>query len=118
LARTAGASRSKRKNKPRTISDKLEVYRDVQATGESDDLTAYRERLDTLQSEVFSSHRSKQILFSDGYAHYKFFWQHQIEWIDEQKRFTFWRDKMPLSLSLTLVAAVLAMIGVVVSHVL
>jgi hypothetical protein len=42
----------------------------------------------------------KQILFSDWYAHYKFFWQHQIDWIDEQKHFKFWRDKVPLSLTL------------------
>jgi hypothetical protein len=43
-------------------------------------------------------------------THYKFFWQHQIEWIDEQKQFTFWRDKVPLSLSLTLAGVVAALI--------
>jgi hypothetical protein len=85
-----------------------DLYRDVQATVEGDDLAAYRERLDALQSEVFSSNQSKQILFSDWYAHYKFFWQHQIEWIDEQKQFTFWRDKVPLTFSLT-VAVVVAL---------
>lgn len=93
-----------------------DLYRDVQATAEGDDLTVYRERLDALQTQFFSSNQSKQILFSDWYAHYKFFWQHQIEWIDEQKQFTFWRDKIPLSLSLTLIAAVLAFVSVVVSH--
>lgn len=40
---------------------------------------------------------SKQIFLSDWYAHFKFFWQQQIEWIDEQKKFRFWRDKVPLS---------------------
>lgn len=92
-----------------------DLYRDVHATGEGDDLSPYRERLDAVQSEVFSSNQSKQILFSDWYAHYKFFWQHQIEWIDEQKRFTFWRDKVPLSFTLMLAAAVLALgaVGVV-----
>lgn len=88
-----------------------DLYRDVQATVEGDNLAAYRDRLEDLQSEVFSSNQSKQILFSDWYAHYKFFWQHQIEWIDEQKQFTFWRDKVPLSLSLTLVAIGLASIA-------
>lgn len=87
-----------------------DLYRDVQATAEGDDLAAYRERLDALQAEVFSSSQSKQILFSDWYAHYKFFWQHQIEWIDEQKQFTFWRDKVPLSLSFTLAGVVAALI--------
>lgn len=42
----------------------------------------------------------KQILLSDWYAHYKFFWQHQIDWIGEQKQFKFWRDKVPLSLTI------------------
>ncbi|MCW2365533.1 hypothetical protein M2341_000980 [Sphingobium sp. B7D2B] len=87
-----------------------DLYRDVQARAEGDDLSAYRGRLDALQAEVFSSSQSKQILFSDWYAHYKFFWQDQIEWIDEQKQFTFWRDKVPLSLSLTLAVVVIGLI--------
>ena len=78
-------------------------------------MSAYRARLEALQTEVFSSNQSKQILFSDWYAHYKFFWQHQIEWIDEQKQFTFWRDKVPLSLSFTVAVVV---IGLVVTGVL
>lgn len=84
-----------------------DLYRDVQSTGENDDLSTHRERLDALQTEVFSSCLSKQILFSDWYAHYKFFWQHQIEWIDEQKSFSFWRDKLPLSFMLVVAAAIL-----------
>jgi hypothetical protein len=43
---------------------------------------------------------SNQILFSGWLAHYKFFWEDQIDWIDEQKHFKFWRDKVPLSFSL------------------
>jgi len=91
-----------------------DLYRDVQAKGEDDDVAGYRERLDNLQSEVFSSNQSKQIIFSDWYAHYKFFWQHQIEWIDEQKQFSFWRDKVPLSFTLTIVATILMLIAVAV----
>jgi hypothetical protein len=87
-----------------------DLYRDVQATAQDDDLAEYRACLDALQAEVFGSNQSKQILFSDWYAHYKFFWQHQIEWIDEQKQFKFWRDKVPLSLSFTLATAVIGLI--------
>ena len=94
-----------------------DLYRDVQAKDDREDIASFRERLDALQSEVFSSHQSKQIILSDWYAHYKFFWQHQIEWIDEQKHFTFWRDKVPLSLSITLVAAALAIISIAVSYI-
>ena len=42
---------------------------------------------------------SKQIFLSDWFAHYKFFWQAQTGWIDEQLHFKFWRDKVPLSAS-------------------
>ena len=92
-----------------------DLYRDVQATGEGDDLTVHRQHLDALQLEVFSSNQSKQILFSDWYTHYKFLWQHQIEWIDEQKNFTFWRDKLPLSLTLTLLVTTVVGLGILVN---
>lgn len=65
---------------------------------ESSDLTPFYNRMKELEGEYYAANISKQILFSDWYAHYKFFWQHQIDWIEEQKRFRFWRDKVPLSL--------------------
>ena len=64
-----------------------------------------------IELEFNSNCISKQILFSDWYAHYKFFWQHQIEWIDEQKHFRFWRDKLPLSF---MVVCLLSLISIVV----
>ncbi|MBH03161.1 MAG: hypothetical protein CMP08_03400 [Xanthomonadales bacterium] len=92
-----------------------DLYRDVQATVDNEDLATYRQCLSDLQDEVASSNQSKQILFSDWYAHYKFFWQHQIEWIDEQKQFTFWRDKVPLSLSFAcLVALISVIVGAII----
>jgi hypothetical protein len=56
--------------------------------------------LHNLENKFYQVSISKQILFSDWYAHYKFFWQHQIDWINEQKEFSFFRDKIPLSFSL------------------
>ncbi len=49
---------------------------------------------------------TRQIFLSDWYAHYKFFWQAQTDWLDEQLHFRFWRDKIPLTA--TLVGIVLA----------
>jgi hypothetical protein len=49
----------------------------------------------------------KQIFLSDWYAHYKFFWQAQIAWIDEQLHFRLIRDKIPLGFTLLVVSAVL-----------
>ena len=86
-----------------------DLYREVQAKADSDDLRPQRESLDLIQQEFFSAGESKQILFSDWYAHYKFFWQHQIEWIDQQKQFRFWRDKVPLSFTLTIAALLLGL---------
>jgi hypothetical protein len=63
-----------------------------------DDLDArYRELLNESQSIGIS----KQIFLSDWYAHYKFFWQAERSWLKEKRPFTFWRDKIPLSATLT-----------------
>jgi len=64
-----------------------------------DDLSNDEEELNNILDRYYENCLHKQILFSDWYAHYKFFWQHQIDWIDEQKNFRFWRDKVPLSLT-------------------
>lgn len=61
------------------------------------DFTEEAEKLSEIEARYYPNCISKQILFSDWYAHYKFFWQHQINWIDEQKHFKFWRDMVPLS---------------------
>lgn len=53
-------------------------------------------RMDQIMSVFYNNNISKQISFSDWYAHYKFFYQTQHEWIDEQKHFTL-RDKIPVS---------------------
>ncbi len=67
---------------------------------DSEDLSSYEEELKIILDRYYENCLHKQILLSDWYAHYKFFWQHQIDWIDEQKHFKFWRDKIPLSLTI------------------
>lgn len=86
-----------------------DLYREVQSMADGDDLSTQRAGLDAIQQDFFSTGETKQILFSDWYAHYKFFWQHQIEWVDEQKHFRFWRDKLPLSFTLTVGALLLGL---------
>ena len=71
-----------------------DLYRDVQGGAE---ILSSHEKLRSLENEFYSVALSRQILFSDWYAHYKFFAQQQTDWIDEQKNFT-WKDKVPLSL--------------------
>ncbi|EJB8442381.1 SLATT domain-containing protein [Vibrio parahaemolyticus] len=67
----------------------------------------FEEELSTIESNFYECSISKQIQFSDWYAHYKFFWQHQIEWVNEQKKFTLLRDKLPLSFTATTVIVAL-----------
>lgn len=74
------------------------------------DFTACQAELSSLEGQYYSVSISKQILFSDWYAHYKFFWQYQIDWVNEQKNFSLVRDKVPLTAWLA-VAAVLVSIG-------
>lgn len=72
------------------------LYFAVKALDRSD-FTEEAAKLSEIEARYYSNCISKQILFSDWYAHHKFFWQHQIDWVDEQKHFKFWRDKVPLS---------------------
>lgn len=72
-----------------------------------DDLAArYRELLNESQSIGIS----KQIFLSDWYAHYKFFWQAERSWLEEKRPFTFWRDKIPLSATLTGIFLIVAIV--------
>lgn len=82
------------------------LYYSVQSKNDSDDLTSLISEYQRLESQYYSIGLSKQILFSDWYAHYKFFWQHQIEWVDKQKKFSFFRDKVPLSFYMFLVVLI------------
>ncbi len=75
--------------------------------GPFDDEIKKLEEIEQAYTNVSSSH---QILLSNWYAHYKFFWEHQIGWIDEQLNFRFLRDKIPLSLSIFIVAVTFVVI--------
>ncbi len=61
------------------------------------DIDSELKHVDELMGEFYNSSIEKQILFSDWYAHYKFFIQMQIDWIDEQKNFGIFKDKIPRS---------------------
>lgn len=81
-----------------------EIYYKVQAS----DNTCFEEELDQAKDvleKYYQMSISKQILLSDWYAHYKFFWQSQYEWIDEQKKFSL-KDKIPLSFVLSIITVV------------
>jgi len=86
------------------------LYLKVKASDKSD-FSEDAEKLSEIESRYYSNCISKQILFSDWYAHYKFFWQHQIDWVNEQKQFKFWRDKIPLSFVIVVSIVILGLIA-------
>ena len=62
-----------------------------------------------IENQYYEVSISKQILFSDWYTHYKFFWQYQIDWVDEQKEFKLFRDKIPPTFLLAVLVSFLAL---------
>ncbi|UTW45982.1 SLATT domain-containing protein [bacterium SCSIO 12696] len=85
------------------------IYRKAKAADE-DSIKVLEEELFNIQNEYYKISQTKQILFSDWYAHYKFFWQHQIAWVDEQKKFKLLRDKVPLTFSLFIFGSIIALV--------
>lgn len=80
------------------------LYQHVKAEPDTADMSAFAATHDRIQVEALSFGIPKQIFLSDWYAHYKFYWQAQTGWMDEQLHFKFWRDKMPLGLIVCLAA--------------
>lgn len=80
------------------------LYRHVQGGG---DLAAAQSELNAIEAEFSAVSVSKQIFLSDWYAHYKFFAQTQIAWLDEQLHFRLWQDMVPLSAKMVLALSIL-----------
>lgn len=74
------------------------LYLTVKSSESSDDLAKCEKEFRQIEDQFLSACISKQILFSNWYAHYKFYWELQVGWVDEQLHFRFFRDKVPLSL--------------------
>ena len=75
------------------------------------DPVAAKTEYDTIDAHYYTTTMSKQIFLSGWYAHYKLFAETQIDWMEEQKPFT-WKDKWPVSARITIVlVAVAAVVG-------
>lgn len=84
----------------RSANDQLSVYNRLKALylsvqSGADPATAKAE-YDTIDAHYYTTTMSKQIFLSGWYAHYKLFAETQIDWMEEQKQFT-WKDKWPVS---------------------
>jgi uncharacterized membrane protein YuzA (DUF378 family) len=86
------------------------LYLRVKNLDEKGDLSFYQEELSEIESRYYPLCISTQILLSNWYAHYKFFWEQQMGWINEQLKFSFFRDKVPLSLWFALLIGVVTLV--------
>ena len=85
------------------------LYRTVKTCPDAE-LPTHVAELRKIEGEYYPIGISKQIMLADWWAHYKFFWQHQIDWIDEQKHFKLFRDKIPLSFTVFVIAVMIGLI--------
>lgn len=79
------------------------LYSQVKLQPDTANLTSYINEHDRIQKDSLEIGIAKQIFLSDWYAHYKFFWQMQTDWLDEQLHFRLVRDKLPLGFTLLVV---------------
>jgi len=86
------------------------LYYEVKTQPAGVDLPNHAIRHANIQTNALSTNVAKQIFLSDWYAHYKFFWQQQTGWLDEQLNFTLFRDKLPLSFTVTAILLILSAI--------
>lgn len=83
------------------------LYQKVKEQPDGADLPDLEKRHEDIQNAALGLGVPKQIFMSDWYAHYKFFWQGQTQWMDEQLHFRLFRDMMPLGMIVTFAATIL-----------
>lgn len=91
------------------IYDSLrDLYHEVKSD-ETPDANIYLNKRNALMREFASVSVSKQIFGSNWYAHYKFFYEMETDWIEEQRPFS-WKDKIPKSFLLFITVVVIFML--------
>ena len=83
------------------------LYLNVKGKDEKADLSTEEQEFEELKNDFYSNTIAKQILLASSIAHFKFFCQYDIKWIEEEIDFKFWRDKVPFSLLSSLVILVI-----------
>lgn len=78
----------------------------LEAEHQSPDTEIINNKLQDIEARYNQSCASHHIMFASWFAHYKFFWEQQIGWIDNYRPFGFFRDKVPLTLWFTLIIVI------------
>ncbi len=72
-------------------------------SSDKNDFTDEVNEMNGIMEEYYANVISKQVFMSQWFAHFKFFYEMQIDWVDEQLKFGFFKDKVPNSLKIILV---------------
>ena len=76
------------------------LYLKIKGSDKNDFIEEVNE-MNSIMNEFYSNVISKQVFMSQWFAHFKFFYEMQIDWVDEQLKFGFFKDKIPNSLKST-----------------
>ena len=89
------------------------LYHSVKAKSDDTNFDEDISKMKEIEDKFYSITIPKQILFSDWYAHYKFFWQWatHIKWLESKLKLTFWENKIPLSFLVFIGVVLLIFIG-------
>lgn len=77
---------------------------------DKNDFTEEIAEMNNIMDEFYSNVISKQVFLSQWFAHFKFFGEMQIEWIDEQLKFKLFKDKIPNSLKIFFVLLLISLL--------
>ena len=89
------------------------LYHSVKAKSDDTNFDEDISKMKEIEDKFYLITIPKQILFSDWYAHYKFFWQWatHIKWLESELKLTFWENKIPLSFIVFIGVVLLIFIG-------
>jgi len=81
-----------------------------EAKKDDSDIGMLSNTLKDIESRYNQNCASNHIMFASWLAHYKFFWEQQISWIEEYRNFSFWRDKIPLTLWFSIILVIIVIV--------
>lgn len=91
--------------------DELKILYSSVKNSSSTDFSSEISKLNEIKKDFNENSISKQMIISDWYAHYKFFWQSatDIKWIEEELSLTLLKDKIPLSFMISIVIGTISL---------
>ncbi|MBK1896936.1 SLATT domain-containing protein [Chryseobacterium paridis] len=74
----------------------------------------YDVRYQQILADFYSNTIGKQVFMSQWYAHFKFFYEMQTKWIEEELNLTFFKDKLPGSLKVIFILIIILIIASII----